>query len=178
MLAEIDERSVGQPGRAELQLAQLRCTLGSITTGPRPAEDEDPCVTPDPLSPERLQLADAGILYLSPVVGQLIELWRGPENDDYGRLRPTREAFDKTIELLVDTAIVGHFDQRAIPHGCVSTDSDGGVRIEWIRDKAKIHLVVPTTKNDRAYVYHEVGSDFATEDVTPERLSDWLSLIT
>ena len=44
---------------------------------------------------------------LSPVVRQLVELWNGPENDDYGRLRPTRDAFDATIQLLTDTARKG-----------------------------------------------------------------------
>jgi hypothetical protein len=118
-----------------------------------------------------------GILHLSPIVQQLVELWIGPENDDYGRLRPTRDAFDKVVQLLVDAAIGGHFQRRQIPYGCVSTGSDGGVRIEWIRDRAGVHLIVPPNKDEPAYVYHEVDGDYATEDATPELLSRWLRAI-
>ncbi len=130
------------------------------------------------LDAERLQLARAGILHLSPIVGQLVELWKGPEADDYGRLQPTQYAFDKVIQLLVDAAIVTYPNGHQIPGGSVSTDSEGGVRIEWIRDSARVHLVVPATDQKAAYVYHEVGKDYATEDVTAERLSYWLRAVS
>ena len=166
----IDERTVCQPHKAEIQAAMASIEDRGI------AENEDPRVTPDIVSPERLQLADAGILHLSPIVRQLVELWEEPEEDDYGRLRPTREAFDESVRLLVDAAIEAH-PQYRIPAGCVSTDSEGGVRIEWIRPTASVHLVVPAAKDDVAYVYHEVDNDYATEDVTPERLAYWLQRI-
>jgi hypothetical protein len=172
MLVEIDERMMRQPRKAEIQWAWRRAE--EVAAPDRTAEAEDPRATPGSVSPERQQLAGAGILHLSSILQQLIELWVGPENDDYGRLRPTRDAFERTIELLVDTAIDGHFERRQVPHGCVSTDSEGGVRIEWIRVAACVHLVVPTTKSATAYVYHEVGSDYATEDATPECLARWL----
>ncbi len=130
------------------------------------------------LDAERIQLADAGILHLSPIVAQLVELWKGPESDDYGRLQPTQYAFDKVIQLLVDAAIVTYPNGHQIPGGSVSTDSEGGVRIEWIRDPARVHLIVPATDQKAAYVYHEVGNDYATEDVTAERLSYWLRTVS
>ncbi len=102
---------------------------------------------------------------------QLIDLWKEPEKDDYGRLRPTQHAFDRSVCLLVDAAIEANRQQRQIPSGCVSTDSEGGVRIEWIRPTASVHLVVPAARNDVAYVYHQVGDDYATEDVTPGLLA-------
>jgi hypothetical protein len=175
MLAEIDERAVRQPRKAEIQWALRR--VETVLAEREAGEAEDPRATPDPVAPERQQLADAGILHLSPILQQLLELWNGPENDDYGRLRPTRDAFEKTIELLVDAAIDGHFQRRQIPYGCVSTDSEGGVRIEWVREAASVHLAVPATKTEAAYVYHEVGSHYATETATPESLSRWLSAI-
>ena len=139
--------------------------------------EDDPRATPDAIPPERSQLADAGILHLSPIVGQLVELWQEPEEDEYGRLRPTQHAFDRSVDLLVDAAIEANRQQRRIPSGCASTDSEGGVRIEWIRPTASVHLVVPAEKARVAYVYHQVGNDYATEDVTSERLAYWLHRI-
>lgn len=110
------------------------------------------------------------------VVRQLVDLWKEPEEDDYGRLRPTQHAFDQSVHLLVDAAIEANPD-RVIPAGCVSTDSEGGVRIEWVRPTASVHLVVPAVAECVAYIYHEVGNDYATEDATPERLAYWLRWI-
>ena len=45
------------------------------------------------------------------------------------------------------------------------------MRIEWIRPQASVHLIVPAEKGNAAYVYHEVGGNYATEDVTQECLS-------
>jgi len=119
------------------------------------------------------QLTDAGIRHLLPIVRQLIDLWKESEEDDYGHLRPTRHAFDQSVHLLVDAAIEAN-PQCRIPAGCVSTDSEGGVRIEWIRPTASVHLVVPAARDPVAYVYHQVDNDYATEDATPERLAHWL----
>ncbi|MBU4272740.1 MAG: hypothetical protein KKE86_01490 [Planctomycetes bacterium] len=162
----IDERSVYQPNKAELQL-EWACAVKT--------QNKDSLSTPEPISPGRMQIADAGILYLSPILRQLYELRNGPESDDYGRLQPTKHAFDKVIDLLIDAAIDAA--PRKIPRGCVSTDSEGGVRIEWVRDTSSVHLVVPATNSSVSYVYHEVGNNYATEDATAEGLSHWLKLI-
>jgi hypothetical protein len=130
-----------------------------------------PCVTP-----ERVQIANAGILYLSPIMQQLIELRLGPKNDDFGRLRPTRCAFEQTIELLLDAAIFSSFDRRKIPLGSTSTDCDGGVRIEWRHTTISVHLTVPASGS--AYIYHKIGRQYATETATPQRLSFWLGQIS
>ena len=100
---------------------------------------------------------------------QLIDLWKGPREDDYGRLRPTQHAFDKSRCLLIESHL-----QYCIPTGCVSTDSAGGVRIEWIRPTVSVHLVIPATRDHVPYIYHQVGYVYATEDMTPERLAYWL----
>ena len=112
-----------------------------------------------------------------PLVAKLVNLWKGPEKDDYGRLRPTQHAFDRSACLLIAAAIEVKHQQRQIPAGCVSTDSEGGVRIEWIRPTVSVHLVVPAGRDRVAYVYHEVDNDYATEDATPERLAYWLRRI-
>lgn len=176
----IDECAVRQPRKVELQ-TWLSYAMLSYAIRTREdqgvAEKEDPHATPDAISSERLRLAGAGTLHLSPIMGQLVELWREPEEDEYGRLRPTQHAFDRSVNLLVDAAIEANYQQRQIPTGCASTDSEGGVRIEWIRPTASVHLVVPAARERVAYVYHQVGNDYATEDVTSERLAYWLRRI-
>jgi hypothetical protein len=171
----IDERVVRQPRRGDIRLALWRA-LNVADQGS--GEDEDPRATPDPVSRERLQLANAGILHLSPIMRQLVDLWNGPENDDLGRLRPTQYAFDRVIQLLLDVAITAHSDRRKVPFGCVSTDSAGGVRIEWVCKSVSVHWIVPAAEEGAEYIYHEVGDEYATEDeVTPARLWHWLRLI-
>lgn len=174
MPATTDERTVPQPGRAESQAWQRRAMASFESAG---VAEEDPRATPDAISPERQQLADAGIRHLSPIVSQLVELWNEPEEDEYGRLRPTQGAFDRSVCLLVDAAIEAHRQERRIPSGCVSTDSEGGVRIEWVHPTASVHLAVPASRDKEAYIYHEIDDEYATEDVTPERLAYWLRWI-
>jgi len=173
MPATIDERTVCQPRNAEFRAWWRRAI--KVIEEPGVAED-DPRATPDAISPERLQLADARIFHLSPIVGQLVELWNEPEEDEYGRLKPTRHAFDTSVQFLIDAAIVA-YPRYGIPAGCASTDSECGVRIEWVRPGASVHLVVPAEENRPPYVYHEVGNDYATEDATAERLAYWLKSI-
>jgi hypothetical protein len=178
MLTTISDRAIRGPSKADIRLAQWRAFCQAEETS---AEQEDPRTTPCPVSPERLQLSEAGILHLSPIVKQLVELWRGPQDDDYGQLRPTPYAFDKAVDLLIDAAIVArmsaHSGPRQIPYGCVSTDAAGGVRIDWMRTTRSVRLSIPPTKEGVAYVYHEDGDAYATDDATPERLWHWLGLI-
>lgn len=141
----------------------------------RELPEEDDRVTPEPLvPPQHSQIARAGILHLSAIMRELNELREGPENDGYGTLRPTRHAYRVTCELLVDAAIAAAKENRQIPAGCVSTDSQGGVRIEWVREQRSVHLVVPSSEEDDGYIYHEVGADYGTEEASASRLAHWL----
>ncbi|NLE40079.1 MAG: hypothetical protein GX621_18845 [Pirellulaceae bacterium] len=175
MSMTVDERAVQQPRGVTSQAAwfrEVRCAIWEQAI----AEREDPRATPDAVTPERERLADAGILHLSPIVRQLVELWKEPEEDEYGRLKPTPDAFDRAVRLMVDAAIEAHSGKRRIPPGRASTDSEGGVRIEWIRPGASVHLVV-SAKDREEYLYHEVGNDYATVDATPEAIAYWLQRI-
>lgn len=128
--------------------------------------------TPPCVAPVRAKLASAGIEYLSTIVNQLNELWRGPESDDYGRLRPTPTAFATAVDLLIDAAIDAAREGRKIPAGVASTDSEGGVRIEWVRDATSVHLAVPAEDSqEKAYIYHEDAGEYGTEPATSEALS-------
>ena len=97
------------------------------------------------------------VKHLSAILRELVELRNGPERDDYGTLRPTKYAFDAASGLLLNAAVASAVERHQIPHGCVSTDSRGGVRVEWVRDHASVHLAVPDDDRGPAYVYHEIG---------------------
>ena len=108
------------------------------------------------------------------IADQLTKLQNGPESDDYGRLRPTEYAVNATLALLRNI--------KHIPPGCVSTDSKGGVRIEWGQKTSYVRLVVPhhadfSTPYITPYIYHEIGDDYATEDATARGLAHWLEVI-
>lgn len=133
--------------------------------------------TTSSISSERFGLALANIRYLSDVIRQLIELREAEESDEYGTLRADKDAYETACQLVTDAAIVLGNDKRAIPRGNASTDAEGGVRIEWIRKNASVHLVVPAKSKAPPYVYHEVDGPYSTVAATAESLARWLKLI-
>lgn len=121
------------------------------------------------------KLVSADIKHLSALLAQLLALRDGPEEDEYGVLRPAEEAFNQAFSLLVDTAIVTALRGSIVPYGCASTDSQGGVRVEWIGDKCGVHLVIPASSQEKSYIYHEMEDEYGTSrSVTAEVLADWL----
>ncbi len=123
------------------------------------------------------RLEGANIKCLSSLIQQLIEVRNAPEHDDHGILRANQHAFDASCNLLVDAAIVSALDDGSIPNGCVSTDSEGGVRVEWVRETASVHLIVPASDDRAGYVYREVGTTYGTEPATAESLARCLRVI-
>jgi hypothetical protein len=116
----------------------------------------------------------AGQVHLSAMVRDLNALRDGPESDEYGALRPSIHAYETSMQLLTGAATLASQEGWQCALGCVSTDSEGGVRVEWVRDRRSVHLVAPKSSDANAYLYHEVGDDYATEDATPEGLARWL----
>lgn len=97
----------------------------------------------------------------------------GPERDDYGIIRPTPDAFLTTLMLLFKAS--EHDKNYQIPPGNVSTDSEGGIRIEWLGEQRNVHLVVPVNKPP--YIYSgrlDIGFSACLEEATPELLLHWL----
>jgi hypothetical protein len=124
--------------------------------------------------PEPLSHASADVRYLSAITEQLGELQNEQERDEHGVLRADRFACETACELLTNAAIILAREYKfVIPYGCASTDSEGGVRIEWIRPTCGVRLVVPAAPVE-AYIYHEVGDTFDTEPATAETLAHWL----
>ena len=172
MASVISKESTPDFSELERRLALSRA--GRTKQYFEPVSDGDDRSTPEPIRPERLGLASAGIRHLSAIIRQLDELLNEPESDEYGTLRPSRHAFEAARQLLIDAAIVSAQEGRPIPYGCASTDSEGGIRIEWVRPASSVHLVVPASPDRRSYVYHEVGDQYGTATATPETLARWL----
>jgi hypothetical protein len=138
---------------------------------------EDDGATPETIPLSRLHLASAGIKYLSAIIQQLVELRNDDETDEYGDLRASKFAFDMACQLITDAAIIAARSRREIPRGCASTSAQGGVRIEWVRPTASVHLVIPATPARDAYIYHENATGHCTEPASPDRLASRLSAI-
>jgi hypothetical protein len=165
-------------GVSGLEVRSAYAQAQELSSRPLTVEAGDDRATPASVPPERLQLMKAEIRHLSAIMTQLVTLWHGEDHDEYGRLRPTRHSYECCSRLLVDAAIVAAADGRQIPHGCVSTDSEGGVRVEWIHPTSGVHLVIPPTEESEGYVYHEVGEAYGTEPASPESLARWLREIS
>ena len=172
-MAPVIEKETG-PTITELELRLARLSAAQSPQLHSPVADSDARATPAHVPQGRWKLASANIRHLSQIIGQLVELLQEPETDEYGVLRPTRHAFDKACHLLTDAAIVSALAGRQIPRGCASTDSAGGLRMEWVREKSSVHLIVPATADRDGYIYHEIDHDYGTVSATPEALARWL----
>lgn len=170
MATELEVDAPRRPSKAELRrYAVPNCQVEPVS-GER--DDDDKRTTPDDLIPgARDRIARAKIRHLSAILKELNSLRSGPEQDDYGILRPSPHAYDEASGLLVDAAIAASHELREIPLGKVSTDGEGGVRIEWVRPDRSVHLVVPSTPDSIPYIYHECGDVFDTENASADRLA-------
>lgn len=108
---------------------------------------------------------------LAGIVKQVVELRGDDETDEYGVLRATEHACERSCQLITDAAAVLARDGHLIPRGCASTDSEGGVRIDWVRSRATVCLMVPASAARAASVYHEVAGECTTEPATLEALA-------
>lgn len=154
------------------RLALSRAARASHWREPTTVGDDR--TTPASVSRERLQMASAGIQYLSSIIKQLVELRNDEEADEYGVLRATEHAFDSACQLITDAAIVAALGGQSIPRGCASTDSEGGVRIDWLRPNAAVCFFVPAAEERDPYIYHEVAGQHSTVPATAEALARWL----
>ena len=178
MTAIKNQNSVVPATRWELKMAQSQAF--------RLMESQCPAHLPDDLSTPEIpettgKVASAGIKYLSALFGQLIELRKQDEFDEYGASRLDAGVFDRARLLLVDTAItlIDNYAGAKMPHGCASTDDEGGLRVEWFRDYASVHLVIPVpTSTVKPYIFHNIGGTSAIDPiVSDDVLARWLSQI-
>jgi hypothetical protein len=174
-MIDTSEKAVPEISEIEWRMA---CALAvKKVPGAKWYKKKDDRATDPSITPEHLNLVSAEIRYLSAVIAQLNELRSLNEKDEFGVLRACKTAYDRACNLLIDTAIVAAPEDREIPYGCASTDSEGGVRIEWVRPTSGVHLVIPANTDRAAYIYRETGDEYATFAATAEGLADSLRVI-
>ena len=110
---------------------------------------------------------------------QILELARGEECDELGILRPTAFTLEKTFKILLRAIQVWHEAAwpdlfTSFPRGAVTTDENGGLRIEWLKDDRAVCLVVAAAEDERSYLYHAFGNKYGTGNVTGRVLAKWL----
>ncbi|KYC43773.1 hypothetical protein WA1_00995 [Scytonema hofmannii PCC 7110] len=105
---------------------------------------------------------------------RLVALLEEDETDEYGILQPSQSSFKLAMQLVMDAyeAMGNRF-----PRASASTDEQGGIRLTWSKQspEGEVRLVCPGTAEQQAYLYHEIGDNYAIErDVTASILVQWL----
>jgi hypothetical protein len=114
-----------------------------------------------------------GLNSYSRIETQLRRLLSQPEHDDFGRIRPSREAVRITKKTLFQLAIEG--SSIPMPED-VDTDREGAIRIAWTHGERSLELVVPYELTEQPYLYHSQGQKYGIdEDFSSDALSRWLA---
>ena len=167
-----------RPSRLELRYANAAARARPDVL-PAPTQSQEELATP--AIPEYLdKLAKADVTELSCLIGQLNGLRLEEPEDDDGALRLEEAAFTRASELLINATIVLATKHKTkMPYGCASTDSEGGLRIEWFRGDISMHLVIrAASAGGKLYFFHKVRAEYAVEnEVSAETLAIWLSQV-
>jgi hypothetical protein len=112
-------------------------------------------------------------------MSQLNELHTEDEADEFGQLRPSEHAYEVACEALTNAAITLMLNfRRPVPRGNASTDTEGGICLEWRRDDLDVRLVVPARKELRPYVYWQQREQRGVDrGAIVSSLSSWLAKI-
>lgn len=168
--------AVGSASHLEIEVASAMAAKSQKS----PIRSADELSTPEiPESVQRLVRAD--VKELSGLLEQLSELRQEELTDDYGILRLDEAAFEQAGELLTDATIVlaTNYGGTKMPYGCASTDSEGGLRIDWFRGEISVSLSIrAASAGGKQHIFHKIYSDHAVEnDVSAETLAKWLSQV-
>ncbi len=125
------------------------------------------------------RIASADEKELSLLMQSLIELRNAEPRDDLGVVRSTDHAFERTLELLIDTAAaLKHEYHLKMPYGCLSPDFEGGVRIDWFRSDRNVVLTVPSILGGQHYIFHCFADGYGIDDnVNAGCLAKWLTKV-
>ncbi len=105
---------------------------------------------------------------------RLVDLLEENETDEYGVLQPSQTAFKLAMRFVVEAYDV--MGDR-FPKASASTDEEGGIRLTWskLEPECEVRLICPAQTDQPAYLYHELGDDYAVErEVTVYILLQWL----
>ncbi len=120
------------------------------------------------------QSAKPSFLDITVTLKRLVALLEEDETDEYGILQPSQSAFKLAMRL-----VVGAYEAMGdrFPKASASTDEEGGIRLTWnkLSPECQVRLVCPASSEQQAYLYHELGDNYAVErDVTASVLVQWL----
>lgn len=160
-----------QPTELEWKLAYYQATDIGVH------QKNDGRATPPAIPEGRVKVASANIKYLSAIMQQLVELRNEAESDELGTLRATKVAFDAACDLVTDAAILCAIERRQIPYAFASTDTQGGIRIEWRRPTETVQLVLPASPDREPYIYFEKPSGHGVSPATADQLASHLANI-
>jgi hypothetical protein len=105
---------------------------------------------------------------------RLVALLEEDETDECGVLQPSQTAFKLAMRLVLEA-----YDAMgdSFPKASASTDEQGSIRLTWskLESDCEVRLVCPAHADQQAYLYHELGNDYAVErEVTVSILLQWL----
>jgi hypothetical protein len=105
---------------------------------------------------------------------RLVALLEEDETDEYGVLQTSQTAFKLAMRLVLEA-----YDAMgdSFPKASASTDEQGSIRLTWskLESDCEVRLVCPAHADQQAYLYHELGNDYAVErEVTVSILLQWL----
>ncbi len=154
-----------EPRRTVPRLRETAAAIESIDERATPSADVPPC-----------KIMRAEIKYLSHLIQELhaVRFKDGTEDEPAATL----DAYSAAREMLIHAAITAGREGRAIPKGCVSTDPEGGVRIEWFCTDARVHLVIRAAHGRGGYIYHRSAASYGTVPATAYSLARWLKIIS
>jgi hypothetical protein len=110
---------------------------------------------------------------LTTLLSDLRDLLKEDNEDDYGILKPTAHAFTTVLGLIMGAS---RFIHAGCPFAAVSTDSEGGIRIEWVKGKAEIRLVIPASSNKAPYIYYEFDDKYGVDrNANALKLIRWIN---
>lgn len=144
---------------------------------PQPSVNpDDPRETPSPTLGQQM-MAKAPIKFLSAIISDANDLLvNGYEDEDGDHVHTAQAAHNLCFNILVDAAIDDSGHRRSagefisIPKAIVSPDGCGGLRVEWVRSNANVHLVVPSDVS-KAYVFTQFGSECKMHAATGNELA-------
>lgn len=110
------------------------------------------------------------------VLRQIATLASADECDEIGILRPTKWALRQTLKILGRAVMASWIEGNHVPFpaGCVTSDTEGGIRIEWSDNGHAVHLVVRSNRDQKSYVYFEMGDIYGTVAVSGSNLAQSL----
>jgi hypothetical protein len=105
---------------------------------------------------------------------RLVALLEEDETDEYGVLQPSQAAFKLAMGFVLEA-----YDAMGdrFPKASASTDEQGSIRLTWskLESDCEVRLICPAQNDQLAYLYHELGNDYAVErEVTVSILLSWL----